>query len=70
MPSPAVLCALALLALGLAACPEERPGAVRHIPAQRLPPAVSIEAAPADGGSVAPAAPDGGGAEGGTARAP
>ena len=32
----------------LAGCPQERPGAERQVPTQRVPPAVSVE--PVDGG--------------------
>jgi hypothetical protein len=41
----------ALLLLG--GCPEERPGVEKQIPPQRVPPAVSLDPAPADGGSAA-----------------
>ena len=46
---------MALLAV-LAGCPQERPGAEKQIPSQRLPPAVSVE--------PALASPDGGGTPG------
>jgi hypothetical protein len=38
------------LAVLLAGCPEERPGAQKQVPAQRVPPAVSVEPTLADGG--------------------
>ena len=41
----------------LAGCPEERPGAQKQVPVQRVPPAVSVE--PADAG-VAPSGADSG----------
>ncbi|MFL5433583.1 MAG: hypothetical protein ACJ784_03635, partial [Myxococcales bacterium] len=41
----------ALLLLG--GCPEERPGAEKQIPPQRVPPAVSLDPAPADGRAAA-----------------
>ena len=34
---------LAALPALLSGCPEERPGAQRQVPAQRVPPAVAIE---------------------------
>ncbi len=47
---------VALLALTLTACPEERPGATKEIPPQRVPPAVSIEPLPAGPAAVVPGA--------------
>ncbi len=49
--------ALGAALAALAGCPEERPGAEKQIPAQRVPPAMSIEPTPADAGG---SAPDGG----------
>jgi hypothetical protein len=46
------LAGLAALAL-LAGCPEERPGAEKQIPAQRVPPAMSVEPATSDAGPFA-----------------
>ncbi|HEX8907803.1 MAG TPA: hypothetical protein VF805_01295 [Anaeromyxobacteraceae bacterium] len=51
----------------LAGCPEERPGAEKQIPAQRVPPAVSLEPTPADAGG---SAPDGGAPAPGAPRRP
>lgn len=48
------------LAAALLACPEERPGAAREIPPQRVPPAMSLEAPPATperGGGTPPGSP-------------
>jgi len=50
--------ALLVLLAALPGCPEERPGAARQIPVQRLPPALAVEPPPADGGP--PPAPDAG----------
>lgn len=47
------LAGLAALVL-LAGCPQERPGAEKQIPAQRVPPAMSVEPAPTDAGALAP----------------
>jgi hypothetical protein len=46
------LAILPILAL-LAGCPEERPGSQRQIPAQAVPPAVSIEPPSPDAGPPA-----------------
>ena len=59
--APILLAALVLLS----GCPEERPGAEKQIPPQRVPPAVSLDPAPATiGPARAPAAerPDAGAA--------
>jgi hypothetical protein len=59
---PVRLAGLAALTL-LAGCPQERPGAEKQIPAQRVPPAMSVEPASADAGvpaADAGAAPDAG----------
>jgi hypothetical protein len=48
---------LTLAAAALAACPQERPGAEKQIPHERVPPAVSIETLPADAGSGGSATP-------------
>ncbi|GEJ55590.1 hypothetical protein [Anaeromyxobacter diazotrophicus] len=62
-PLAARLAGLAALAL-LAGCPEERPGAEKQIPTQRVPPAMSVEPAPAGAapGDAGTAAPDAGAA--------
>jgi len=45
---------LLLVLCALVGCPEERPGAEKQIPIQRLPPALTVEPPPADGGPLAP----------------
>jgi hypothetical protein len=51
---------LLIVAALLAGCPEERPGTERGIPGERMPPALSVDTAPApDAGG--PSAPSGGG---------
>jgi hypothetical protein len=45
------LVAGALLACALTGCPQERPGAERQIPHERVPPAVSVDLLTADGGA-------------------
>jgi hypothetical protein len=51
----------ALLVAALAGCPQERPGVTREVPRQRVPPAVSLDPAPAgpraDGGTALPRDP-------------
>jgi hypothetical protein len=56
---------LTILALGAAliGCPEERPEAQKQVPAQRVPPAVSL-----DPGDAGPAAPNDAGDAGALAR--
>ncbi len=46
--------ALLLALVALAACPQERPEAAKQIPPQRVPPAMTVEPAPADGGPMTP----------------
>ncbi len=53
----AVAAAVAFITL-LAGCPQERPGAEREIPPQRVPPAVAVDPQPAAQG--APMTADGG----------
>jgi len=58
---PTLLAALVLLS----GCPQERPGAEKQIPPQRVPPAVSLEptpAAPAPARAPAAERPDAGAA--------
>ncbi|HYS79630.1 MAG TPA: hypothetical protein VEM76_02910 [Anaeromyxobacteraceae bacterium] len=50
MPRLSASALLAALLLLLVGCPEERPGAEKQIPPQRVPPAVSLDPAPTDGG--------------------
>ena len=59
---PRALLAAALVAL--AGCPEERPGTEKRIPGERVPPAMSVDPAPAPAatGRGGGAAPDGGAA--------
>jgi hypothetical protein len=55
---PRVTAVVSLSLAILAGCPEERPGAEREIPHQRVPPAVAVDPQPAAQG--APVAADGG----------
>jgi hypothetical protein len=45
---------LVVLAALLAGCPEERPGTEKRIPGERVPPALSVEPAPAPDGGPPP----------------
>ncbi len=54
-----VLLAAALSVAVLAGCPQERPGAEKEIPPQRVPPAVAVEPQPATH-ATAPVSADGG----------
>ena len=54
-----VLLAVALSVAVLAGCPQERPGAEKEIPPQRVPPAVTVEPQPATH-ATAPVSADGG----------
>jgi hypothetical protein len=49
--------ALVAVAALLAGCPQERPGAQRQVPSQRVPPAVSVEPTGTDAGVLPLAAP-------------
>ena len=68
MASPVRAPLLAAVVLALAGCPEERPGATKEVPPQRIPPAVALEPAqtapprPAPPSQDAAGAPAGGGA--------
>jgi len=46
----ALLTGAALAGAALSGCPQERPGAERQIPGERVPPAVSVDLLTADGG--------------------
>jgi hypothetical protein len=54
---PIAVTAMASIAI-LAGCPQERPGAEREIPPQRIPPALAVDPQPAS--PLAPVAADGG----------
>ncbi len=54
----ALLAALAAAGAVLVGCPQERPGAEKEIPPQRVPPAVAVDPQPAAAG--APISADGG----------
>jgi hypothetical protein len=49
--------ALAVALAVLAGCPEERPGAQRQIPGERVPPAVSLDPPVGDAGAAFPTSP-------------
>jgi hypothetical protein len=47
----ALVAGAALACAALTGCPQERPGAERQIPHERVPPAVSVDLLTADGGA-------------------
>jgi hypothetical protein len=49
--------ALGLALALLAGCPQERPGAERQIPGERVPPAVSLDPPAGDAGAAIPTSP-------------
>jgi hypothetical protein len=58
-----MLAGVVFLGTALAGCPQERPGAEKEIPPQRVPPAVAVDPQPPAQGVPAPA-------DGGVSRRP